>query len=72
VIYSHEHTDHIGAANLFPQDAVFIGHRETAALLVARGDPRRPVPSVTFDKSYTLTVGEQTLMLDYKGVNHES
>ncbi len=71
VIYSHEHTDHIGAANLFPRDAIFIAQRETAAILVRRKDPRRPVPKVTFDKKYTLRAGEQTLVLEYKGVNHE-
>src|SRR5262249_10923763 len=48
VIYSHEHTDHIGAANLFPKNATFIAHRETAAILARRQDPRRPVPKVTF------------------------
>lgn len=71
VIYSHEHTDHIGAADLFPKTAVFIAQRETAAILARRKDPRRPVPKVTFDKSYTLKAGDQTLVLDYKGVNHE-
>jgi glyoxylase-like metal-dependent hydrolase (beta-lactamase superfamily II) len=72
VIYSHEHTDHIGAAYLFPKDAVFIGHKQTGEILARRKDPRRPTPPVTFDSSYTLTVGDQTLLLDYKGVNHEN
>jgi glyoxylase-like metal-dependent hydrolase (beta-lactamase superfamily II) len=71
VIYSHEHTDHIGAADLFPKNAIFIAHRETAAILARRKDPRRPVPSVTFEKSYTLKAGKQILVLDYKGINHE-
>src|SRR5215510_970303 len=71
VVYSHEHTDHIGAANLFPKTATFIAQRETAAILARRKDPRRPVPSVTFEKSYTLKAGEQTLILEYKGINHE-
>ena len=71
VIYSHEHTDHIGAADLFPKTAIFIAHRETAAILARRKDPRRPVPRVTFEKSYTLKVGGQLLVLDYKGINHE-
>lgn len=71
VIYSHEHTDHIGAAHLFPKDTVYIAHQETAAILARRRDPRRPVPTVTFDKTYTVTVGDQTLVRDYKGPNHE-
>lgn len=54
VIYSHEHTDHIGAAYLFPQKAVFIAQRRTAEILAHRKTPRRPVPTLTFDKSYKL------------------
>lgn len=72
VIYSHEHTDHIGAANLFPKNAICIAQRETATILERRRDPRRPVPTVTFDRTYALTVGEQRLVLDYKGVNHDA
>jgi glyoxylase-like metal-dependent hydrolase (beta-lactamase superfamily II) len=72
VIYSHAHTDHVGAAYLFPKDAVFIAQKHTAEILALRKDPRRPTPPVTFDTSYTLTVGDQTLLLDYKGVNHET
>lgn len=72
VVYSHEHTDHIGAANLFPKNATYIAQKETAAILARRNDPRRPVPTVTFENNYTLTVGGQTLVLDYKGVNHET
>src|SRR5262249_52300014 len=54
VIYSHEHTDHIGAAHLFPKNAIFIAQKETVAILTRRADPRRPVPNLTFDQSYTL------------------
>src|SRR5262244_2519334 len=71
VIYSHEHTDHIGAAHLFPKNAIFIAQKETAAILARRNDPRRPVPKVTFEQSYTLKAGGQTLILEYKGINHE-
>ncbi|HEY1435880.1 MAG TPA: MBL fold metallo-hydrolase [Casimicrobiaceae bacterium] len=72
IVYSHEHTDHIGAASLFPKNATIVAQRETAKLLATRNDPRRPLPTVTFDDSVTLTVGDQTLVLDYKGVNHEA
>jgi glyoxylase-like metal-dependent hydrolase (beta-lactamase superfamily II) len=72
VIYSHEHTDHIAAAYLFPKDAVYIAQKQTAEILGRRHDPRRPVPTLTFDDTYKLTVGDQTLVLDYKGVNHEA
>ncbi len=70
VVYSHEHTDHIGAASLFPKGATVVAHAETARLLAARRDPRRPLPTVTFDDRYTLKVGDQTLELEYRGNNH--
>ena len=72
IVYSHEHTDHIGAASLFPKTAAIVAQRETAKLLATRNDPRRLLPTVIFDDSLTLTLGDQTLVLDYKGVNHEA
>lgn len=71
LIYSHSHADHTAAASMFSQTATYIAHEETAATLARRQDPRRPVPTVTFSKTYTLKAGEQTLILDYNGPNHE-
>ncbi len=70
VIYSHTHQDHIGAATIYPEDAVIIAHEDATAHLVAKGDPARPVPTQSFSDAMTLTVGSQTLQLDYRGVNH--
>jgi glyoxylase-like metal-dependent hydrolase (beta-lactamase superfamily II) len=70
VVYSHHHRDHIGAAKVFPADATIIAHRDCAALLEAAADPQRPVPTATFDDSYTLEVGGQRLILDYHGDIH--
>ena len=83
VVYSHSHADHIAAAGIFPADAVYIAHEETAANLARSADPGRaypygvfvggslpPAPTITFSDSYTLTVGTQTLELEYKGGNH--
>jgi len=76
VIYSHAHIDHIGAAGIFPKNATFIAQQETAAKLqraksVARNASMVPsIPTVTFSKNYTLQIGNQTLKLDYYGVNH--
>ena len=83
VIYSHSHADHIAAAGMFPSDAVYIAHEDTATNLARAADPGRavpfgvlmggslpPAPTVTFSDSYTLTVGSQTLELEYKGPNH--
>jgi len=71
VIYSHSHKDHIGVANLYPQDVEIIAHEDTAAHLAAKNDPDRPVPTRTFTDTMTLEVGSQTVQLDYRGVNHE-
>ena len=70
VVYTHEHTDHIGAASIFPKTATIIAHRDTAAILARRRDPRRPRPTVTFADRSVLRTGEQTLVLEYRGVNH--
>ena len=68
VIYSHTHADHIGAASMYPSDAIYIAHEETAAQLSARAnDPNRtypfgsflggspvPIPTTTFEDRFTL------------------
>lgn len=86
VIYSHAHADHIGGAGLYPADATYIAQAETAAVLAARGadDPDLdlpygvlvgggpvPLPTETFEDSYTLEVGDQVLELAYYGANHQ-
>ena len=83
VIYSHSHADHIAGASMFPSDAIYIAHEETAARL-ARSTPGReipfgtfvggspvPPPTITFSDSFTLNVGNQTLQLEYRGPAHE-
>lgn len=70
-IYSHAHVDHGGGAGSLPGDVTYIGHAETANLLTRAQDARRPVPTVTFTDTYTLTVGTQTLELAYKSANHQ-
>ncbi len=70
LVYSHHHADHIGGAAQF-EGATIVAHEDTAALLERSADPNRPLPTVTFADSYTLTVGSQTLQLDSHGNNHE-
>lgn len=48
VVYTHYHADHIGGASLYPDDAEYIAHVETASLLDRFGDPSRPVPTTVF------------------------
>ena len=84
VVYSHTHADHIGAAGIYPENAVVIAHEDTASQLEAAMTSDRPVPYGTFvgggpvhlpDKTfkdkYHLRVADQVLELDYKGPNHE-
>jgi glyoxylase-like metal-dependent hydrolase (beta-lactamase superfamily II) len=77
VIYSHAHIDHIGAAGIFPKNAIIIAQEETAAELqraktVAKNASMvPPIPTKTFSNNYTLQSGNQTLQLDYYGDNHD-
>lgn len=71
IIYSHSHTDHIGGASLIGGHPVIVAQEETKRLLVRDADPRRPVPTVTFDKTYDLKLGSQRLELSYHGDGHE-
>jgi len=70
VIYSHTHIDHIGAASIFPDDAVIISHKDVASELEKRNDSNRPIPTETFDDEYLLEVGSQSLELKYDGPMH--
>ncbi len=76
VIYSHAHIDHIGAAGLFPKNVTIIAQEETAReLQSAKAIAKNvtmvpPLPTITFSKNYTLEIGNQTLNLDYYGINH--
>jgi len=76
LIYSHAHIDHIGAAGLFPKNVNVIAQEETARELQSAKAVAKnvtmvpPIPTITFSKNYTLTIGNQTLKLDYYGSNH--
>jgi glyoxylase-like metal-dependent hydrolase (beta-lactamase superfamily II) len=70
LVYSHHHADHAGAANLFGDDIVRIGHAETRRLLLRDNDATRPAPEVTFEDRYTLQVGGERVELAYHGPNH--
>jgi len=61
-IYSHTHQDHNNCGNLYT-NATFIGHIDSQTHLIAKNDPTRPVPTVTFTQNYTLSVGTKTFFL---------
>ena len=69
---------------MFPETAKTIAHVETKKRLQRMNDPDRPfpygmfvggkpvpLPTITFEDSYTLKVGHQELRLEYKGDDHE-
>jgi glyoxylase-like metal-dependent hydrolase (beta-lactamase superfamily II) len=70
IVYSHHHADHAGAANLFGDDVIRIGHEETRRLLMRDNDPTRPAPEVTFGDTYTLRIGGERVELAFHGPNH--
>ncbi len=71
VIYTHHHYDHIGAAHVYPREGVtIIAQEECASLLKAANDPDRPLPTMTFKDRHRLTLGGQTLELEYRGDIH--
>ena len=69
MIYSHSHDDHIGSAHIF-ENATIVAHEITAEILEERADPARPVPTVTFDETYSLEVGGKRIELAYYGPAH--
>ena len=71
LVYSHPHTDHIGAAGLLPAGVTILAQQQTADVLRRARDPKRPVPTLTFHKAYTLRLGDQVLELRYQGANHD-
>lgn len=70
VIYSHIHKDHIGSAHIYPDDATYIAHSDAAKHLKMKNDPDRPIPTKSFDDTFTLSVGDQVLELSYEGSFH--
>lgn len=70
LIYSHWHSDHIGAASMFGPKVKIIAHDMTRELLSRFPDPYRPLPTETFRDDETLRVNGTTLELSYKGADH--
>ncbi len=70
LVYSHHHADHIGGASRVGGSAQVVAHVDTARALRRAADPQRPVPTVTFEDTLVLTVGDQTLHLASHGANH--
>jgi len=70
VIYSHWHSDHIGAASMYGTEVEIIAHEITHELLARFPDPLRPLPTLTFKDELVVELGGERLELSYKGTNH--
>ena len=73
MIYSHGHTDHIGGAGVIKEafpDVQIIAHKRTKRLLAKMKDPKRPVPTITFVNTMTVSSGGKQLKLHYRGNTH--
>src|SRR5260370_37920764 len=54
VVYSHSHADHIGAASMYPKEAMYIAHKETLARLERTNDISRVAPYAAFVRGQAL------------------
>ena len=70
LVYSHHHSDHVGAASLFDKNVTRIGHEETRNLLLRDDDPARPPNEETFQDKRTLEIGGERIDLAFHGPNH--
>jgi glyoxylase-like metal-dependent hydrolase (beta-lactamase superfamily II) len=70
LVYSHHHSDHVGASSLLGRDVTRIGHQETRHLLLRDDDPCRPPPDETFKRRLSLEIGGERIELAWHGANH--
>jgi glyoxylase-like metal-dependent hydrolase (beta-lactamase superfamily II) len=70
LIYSHHHSDHLGASSLFGNDLTRIGHEETRRLLLRDNDPAKPPNEETFQDRRTLEIGGERIELAWHYANH--
>ncbi|HEY3115460.1 MAG TPA: hypothetical protein VGK54_01835 [Chloroflexota bacterium] len=68
LVYSRSAEDHGSGGIVFADTAEFVGHRNTASELVARPDPRAPVPTITFDDALDLELGGKTVQLRWNAL----
>ncbi|MDX1669251.1 MAG: MBL fold metallo-hydrolase [Limnobacter sp.] len=69
VVYSHNHADHVYGGEVFQSDhTTFVSH-ELAKQDLVLTRARTVIPSVTFDQTLTLNLGDQRVELRYHGPN---
>lgn len=70
VVYSHNHTDHVGGGKVFDEPgARFIAH-ELAAADLARNQAQTRLPNLTFNDRMTINFEGRRVVLNYWGPNN--
>lgn len=74
LIYSHAHSDHIGAAHLLNRDGLkIVSHELTGEFIKEAHDDRRPLPTETFSgRRKELDIDGVRFVLDYTGDWHQA
>jgi glyoxylase-like metal-dependent hydrolase (beta-lactamase superfamily II) len=70
LIYSHEHADHAIGGDVFAETATFVSHRNAVQPIADLGEPRAPVPTISFSDEMAIELGGTTVELYYAGRNH--
>ena len=71
VIYSHAHWDHASGGQIFKDEgATFISQQRCVANLEDSPNPLIVPPDITFDSTYSVKLGGQSLDLYYFGPSH--
>src|SRR6201981_1775474 len=70
LVYSHHHSDHVGAASLFPKNVTRGGHEAARRPLLRGAGPARPPNEETFGDQRTLEIGGERIDLAFHGPNH--
>lgn len=71
IVYSHAHTDHIGAAGLFDNVVEIYAHKDAAALIPYIAGEQPPMPTITFSDRLDLEIGGLDIVLEYFGPSHD-
>jgi len=73
LVYTHGHIDHIGGSNHLKdiKNLEIIALDKTARFIESRNDPRRLVPTTTFNGAYVITKGDKQIHLS-NHINYHS
>ncbi len=71
VVYSHAHWDHAAGGAIFKQEgAQFVAQQRCVDNIKSSPHPDIIMPDITFDKEYSVTVGDKSMDLFYYGPSH--